>query len=196
MRISQMDLAGPLSGAEYFTLVQDGKTKKVQASSFSQVITSSCQCTLVSRYAAVGTDTNTLEKYLQTWQYPGGTLRTDGSWLEIITWGDMSAGVGNDAVFNFRFGSHLFTYTDTTGGPAVWSFKSMIIRTSATSFRVYENFEYDGLSFACQKNSKTYTQDLLVDIPLSVSGQSDGAGASDVDCHGLIIDLHQIDVNS
>lgn len=199
MRISQMDLAGPLSGAEYFTLVQDGKTKKVQASSFSQVITSSCQCTLVSRFNSVGTDANTLEKFLQTYQMPAGLLRTNGSWLEIIAWGVFSNNTQKTIYLNF--GSTKVSSGTGTINNMNWSMNSIIGRASGTSQKIKMSIHAEAISgdwqnpFSTEENANS-SEDLNVSIPISLSAQNGTANANDIVCEGFIIRLNEIDVNS
>lgn len=193
-RISQLDLAAPLTGSEQLALVQDGRTVRAPLSGAQSLFANGCQCTLVSRHTTVGTDGNTLEKYLQTWQMPANTLTVDGSWLEIYAYGGC-ANNSNVKTIRMRFGATILNAQSVAAPNNVgWFIKATVIRigdNSQKGLTVSEPTIHTGGT-----DGTMPTEDLLSDIPISISGQNGTASTNDITCEGFIIRLNLLDPNS
>lgn len=199
-RITELDLATPLTAADLIVVVQNNKTKKSTIAEMQQATDTSCQCTLVSRYNTVGTGADTLEKFFQTYQMPANTLSTDGSWLEIMAWGRYAAN-NNNKTLKLNFGSTTFTTTALMQNNNFWRINAKAVRTSSTTQDLFTELNIlvpsasgDGTT-GCG-NFQTPTENLGNDVAISISGVNGTASANDITCEGLIIRMNYMDANS
>lgn len=202
-KVTELDLAGTLSGQEWFPLVQGGQTKKAQLDSINAFNNGSCKCTLVSRSNAVGNDANTLEKFLQTYTLESNTLVNDGERLEIKA-GGVCAANANGKNITFYFGSSQFSSSDAVVNNATWEFNATVFRTSNTTQKISARVFVFGFSSSWIATTMTGKGDsdisgaetLSSDIQIKFSGRSATGSANDVVCDYFVIDLHKLDPDS
>lgn len=207
-RISQLDLASPVTGAEMFAIVQNSRTKRLFLDDLRNFNDTSCQCTLVSRYNengwgnAANTDDNFLQTYSDT-----SILATDGSWLEIFASGYYSAN-NNTKVAAVEISQGAFSAQFQV--PAVsphnderWEISIKMQRTSQTNYLAIARYEIVPISAGLESPQmivKKYTASNQIDwnnsITLSVIGQTDVAAANDVVLESWIMRVNEQDANS
>ena len=191
-RITELDLASPLTDADQIAVVQGTRTKRATIAQVKTSTDTSCQCTLVSRYNTVGTDANTLEKFFQTYQLPADTLSTDGSWLEIFAWGSTAAN-GNLKTLTARFGGSTIYTNSVALNNRKWDFTAKVIRTSSLG---QITFAFSSTFNSSSGQEAAPTEDMGNDIAVSISGTNGTASASDITCEGFIIRVNYMDANS
>lgn len=201
-RISQLDLATPLTGAEQFVLVQNSRTKRTTLDTIREEVDSSCQCTLVNRFAQVGNAANVLQQYVQTYQMPGNTLLSAGYWLEIYASGEFAA--NNDLkLVTIYFGSSSFgiTTTGADGNSKGWDFRVRVHRMTQTTQQMTGTFlTFPRSSFAAgtgtifPKGNPTENLSNVVSIRLSV--QTDQTTANNILVNDFIIRVNKMDADS
>lgn len=205
--ISQLDAAGPLSGAEQLAGVQDTRTKKITVDQIKEYSDTSCQCTLFSRYNAVGTDAVTTKKYLQTYTLPAETLPTDGSWLQIHAAGTFAANGNTKLVsvgikqtstgLNQLSSTPSFAFNDDT-----WSIDLRVQRSSASSYVIYKHVTVTDNAATLQTPGELQTigdvssMSWLQDLQITVEGTNSTASANDIVCNSFIGIAHLLDTNS
>lgn len=201
-RISQLDLATPLTGAEQFVLVQNSRTKRTTLDTIRDEVDTSCQCTLVNRFAQVGNAANTLRQYLHSYQMPGSTLVSAGSWLEIYAAGEFAAN-NNLKIVYIDFGTTSFSITTTgaDGNAKGWDFRVRVHRMTQTTQQMTGTFlTFPRTSFGSgtgtifPKGNPTENLSSVVSITLSV--QTDTASANDILVNDFLIRVNKMDSDS
>lgn len=207
-RISQLDAASPLTGAEQIPIVQEGRTVRIQVQNFKTFTDTSCECTLVSRYNengwgnAVNTDVNYLQTYTDSLILP-----TDGSWLEIFASGYYSANNnGKVAAIEISQGVFVTQFQVPNISPhndERWEISIKLQRTSQTDYLAIARYEIVAVSLgleAPQLSIKKYTASNQINwnnaMTISVIGQTDVAAANDVVLQSWIMRVNQQDANS
>lgn len=201
-RISQLDAAGPLTGIEVIPIVQDSRTKKVTIDTVKDYSDTSCQCTLVNRFAQVGNDANTLEQFLHTYQMPADTLSAAGSYIEILARGEFATN-NNIKIVNIYFGSTSFQLqtTGADGNNKGWEFNVRVSRMTQTtqemtgSIVVAPRSSFGSISGTVFSKGSP-TENLSTQITVQMSVQTDTASANDILVNDFIIVLHQLDANT
>lgn len=208
-RISELDLAAPLTDADLLVVVQQGKTKRT---TYSQVRTGAqdgCQCTLASRFTTVGTDANTIKKYLYTYTLPADTIVTDGSWLEIHAAGFFAAN-GNTKRASLEIKQNSTGLSAIVGIPPdaynddYWYMDFRIQKSGDTTYVLHSN-----VSVVANTTTPLQTPSVLHsvgdgtgsdwtagDLQFCITAQNGTANANDITCNTFIIVGHLLDVNS
>lgn len=200
-RISQLDAAGPLTGAELVPLVQNSRTKYATMDTLSVYGDTSCQCTLVSRYNTVSTSADTTETFAQSYTLPANTLNTDGSWLEIMAWGSFAAN-NNNKTITLYFGSTTFsqTYSTTNGNAGRWIINARLIRSSSSTqagfVEILANKDITPNSSSGNTTIVAGSENMASDVVISVSITNGTASAADIVSNGLLIRLNKVDADS
>lgn len=208
-RISELDLAGPLTSSDQIVLVQQGKTVRSQLSNAQSLFSDGCQCTLVSRYTTVGTGNNTLLNYLQTYTLPDDIITVDGSWLEIHAAGTFAAN-GNQKLVSFslkqnstgldaNFSIPIGAYNDD-----LWYIDLKLQRSGEQDYvvsgdgNVYNNTAGalqtpQTIPFLGDGNGCDWTAG---DLQLTIEGTNSTASANDITVNTFIVVAHLLDPNS
>lgn len=135
-RITELDLATPLTAADLIAVVQSDRTKKATIGALQDATDTSCECSPVSRFTQVGNAANTLQQYLHTWQMPTGTLPATGSWLEIDITGQFAANTDDKLVY-LEFGSSSIIsgayFSGADANSKFWHLKAKVTRKIQTS---------------------------------------------------------------
>lgn len=207
-RISQLDLAGPLSASDVFPVVQNGKTKRATVEQMQSITEDSCECTLVSRYTSVGTDANTLKKYLYTYTLPEGIMNVDGNYLEIHAAGSFAANGNNKLVsvgikqnstgYQIAFSVPLSGHNDDS-----WMIDLRVQRSSSGALMAHRYVSVIDNSPTLQTpavihgiTSSTGVDWDSGDVQITVEGTNGTASANDIVCDTFIIEAHLLDPNS
>lgn len=198
-RISSLDTADPLTGAEQLALTQNERTVRATMQAVKSFADSSCQCTLVSRYTNSCTSAVTFEEFLETYILPANTLSTNGSYLDIYITGTFDANATTKTL-TFRFGANLVTLPVKTYNSVAWFLKLKIQRATATLQRITGYWEtVDDVVAAAPEMLNVLTEpteNLLTDTTLSISGTNGTANEADICLASWIVDLHLLDTNS
>ena len=133
-------------------------------------------------FANVGTDADTLEKTLQSYTLPGGTLATNGQSVRIKAIGTLAATTRARSV-RLYFGATVLASIigATNSGTLNWCVEAVVVRSgAATQVGAGETFNnFPVASFTTTGPTETLSGDIL----LRVTGQSSGAAvANDVAC--------------
>lgn len=204
--ISQLDAAGPLSGAEQFPLVQNERTKKVSLNSLKDFTDTSCQCTIISRYdsipnefVGVGAPFGLSTKILEA-----NTLLTDGSWIMMYVSGTFAAN-GNTKIVGLTIAqdaySQGFDFSSGTYNNQTWEMIFRIQRISQTSFKIFQRYETTGnstfISTYASNRHTTVTNNVDFNNDITLAIQSGGTVASsDVTLETWISTVNLVDPNS
>lgn len=208
-RISELDLAAPLTDADFFPVVQGGRTKRT---TYAQVRTGAedgCQCTLVSRYTTIGTDANTTKKYLYTYTLPSDAIVTDGSYLEIHAAGMFGAN-GNTKLVTVELKQNstglLVSFQIPSGAynDDLWFIDLKLQKSGELDYvnsgegNVYNNSTVtlqtpQTVPFLGDGNGCDWTAG---DLQICVTGTNSTASANDITCNTFIIEAHLMDANS
>ncbi len=200
-RISELDLAGPLTGAEQMVFVQNERTVRGSLDSLSDFVDRSCQCTLVSRFETTCTSAVTFEEFLETYTLPANTLPTAGSYLDVFAKGTMAATATTKTV-TFTIGSSTYSFPTAVYNDYVWFLYVKIQRVLSNSFRISGKWEIFPNSAALQTpevlriNATEEGENLLIDQPMSISAENGTANANDICVESWIVDLHLLDADS
>lgn len=209
-RITELDLANPLTDADLFAVVQNGRTKRATSSQVRQLTSDGCQCTLVSRFTTVGTDANTTKKFLETYTLPSDAIVNDGSYLEIHAAGTFAANANgklvqlnlkqNSTGLSVNFSIPLGNYNDD-----LWYIDLRLQKSGALNYVVSgEGVVMDNDQTALQTaqsipylvgdgNGCDWTAG---DLQICVTGTNSSASANDITVNTFIIDAHLVDANS
>lgn len=206
-RISQLDAGSPLSGAEQIPAVQNTRTVHITPDQIKAFSDTSCQCTLFSRYNAVGTDAVTTKKYLQTYTLPADTLPTDGSWLQIHAAGTFAAN-GNTKLISIGIKQTSTGLNQLSSIPSfgfnddTWSIDLRVQRSSETSYVIYKHVTVTDNAATLQTPGELQTigdvssMSWLQDLQITVEGTNSTASANDIVCKSFIGVAHLLDTNS
>lgn len=208
-RISELDLANPLTDADFFPVVQDGRTKRT---TYDQVRTGAqdgCQCTLVSRFTTVGTSANTTKKYLYTYSLPSDVIQTDGSFLSIHAAGLFAANTNTKTVgLEIR---QVSTGLSLTLEIPPFGYNNdywmMDFRIQKSGDNAYVLYTY--VSVVNNTTSPLQTPGVLHsvgdgtgtdwsagDLQFCITATNGTATANDITCNTFIIEGHLLDANS
>lgn len=199
-RISQLDAAGPLTGAEQMPIVQNERTVYATTATAKEFFDTSCSCTLVSRYTDSCTAADLLENYLKTYTLPANTLSTDGSYLEVYMAGTFAAN-GNDKSVNFYLDSHVWSVPLATYNNYTWFLHLTIQRSTSGTSRTSGKWELIPTSAALQTPEVIAILDdddvdWTIDQQLAITGTNGTANADDICVSVWTTDLHLLDANS
>lgn len=208
-RISQLELAGPLTASDVLAVVQDGRTKKATIEQVGALTDDSCQCTLVSRYTTVGTGGAAQKYFLQTWTVPADLITVDGSWLECHAAGYFAANGNNKNVgltlkqnstgLNQANLIPTFAYNNK-----YWQIEAKIQRMgkSEAMLTVYLS-AVDNNGAALQTpgvihyvGNVTGVEWEAGDLQIVIEATNGTANANDTNCSSFIIEGHLLDPNS
>lgn len=135
-RITELDLASPLTDADQIAIVQGTRTKRATIAQVKTSTDTSCQCSPVSRFTQVGNAANTLQQYLYTWQMPEDFLSTTGSWLDIDITGQFAANTDDKFIYLEFGGSNIISgaqFSGADGNSKFWHLKAKVTRKTQTS---------------------------------------------------------------
>lgn len=208
MRITQLDLANPLTSSDLIAVVQQGRTKRATFEQVQTLTGDACQCTLVSRYNSVGTDANTLKKYLQTYTLPADVMTVDGNWLWIHAAGYFAAngntklvsvGIKQDSTgHNAPYSVPQSTYNDD-----YWSIDLIIQRSSQTTYVVYKDVSAVPNAVTLQTPGELKSIGDVTgvnwetgDLQITVEATNGTASANDIVNNSFIVEAHLLDPNS
>lgn len=191
-RISQLDAAAPLTGAEQIALDQNSRTKQTTIKAIKDFTDTSCQCTLVSRGRSSSTGADTLETYFETWQMPDNTLSSNGDWLEIFAYGTTAANSNLKTLTLYFGGTSIYVKTIGVNNKG-WEIRAKVLRTSSTTQKTYS---VSDTMDAGNHQIKFPTEDLSSTISISISGTNGSASAGDINCEGFFIRLNKVDADS
>lgn len=206
-RISQLDLAGPLTSADQLAIVQGTVTKRTTLSSLSSLMEDACECTLASRYNTRSSSALALT-YLDSYVMPENTLATDGSWLEIYATGTF-AGNNNNKYASVNISSPStgyslnFSFPTDTFNTMDWEISIRVQRKTELKARVIGKCIATPQTIGTMTADETFTQkyedadlDFGNGMYFSVSGFSGTAASGDVTMDSWIIEAHLLDPNS
>lgn len=207
-RISQLDLAGPVTASDQIVLLQNGKTVRSPLSNTESIFANGCQCTLVSRYTTVGTGNNTLLTYLQTYTLPDDVMTVDGSWLGIHLAGTYAAN-GNQKLLRFGLKQNStgldadFSIPQSGYNDDNWTMDLRIQRSGESSYVVYQYVSVVSNAVSLQAPSVMHSVGdgngvnwVSGDLQLTVEAVNGTASANDITCNTFIIEAHLLDPNS
>lgn len=207
-RISQLELASPLTSSDMIAVVQSGRTKRAPMDNVRSFANSSCQCTLVSRYNTVGTDANTIKKYLHTYTLPDDVMNVDGNWLEIHAAGYFAAN-GNGKLISVGIKQNssghyaLYSIPVSTYNDDYWEIDLIIQRSSQTTYVVGKDVTVTPNAATLQTSGNLLTSgDVtgiswdVADVQITVEGTNSTASANDIVCHTFIVRANLLDPNS
>lgn len=208
-RITELDLANPLTDADLIAVVQANRTKKARMSSVKQLIDTSCQCTLVSRYNTVGSlalPISTLQSYVM----PDLTLPTNASWLSIYAAGGFAHNGNSKAIklnittpsgLDMDFPLPSAPYFNDGVNDAFWEMRIKIQRSSEITATVTSLFTLHDDSGSASNPTTYFTiTSPLNNIDFGNTIQfnliAEGSAANDVTVTPFIIEAHLMDANS
>lgn len=208
-RISQLELANPLSSSDQLVVLQNGRTKRAtmdQAMDFTGG--AGCECTLVSRYTTVGTDANTLKKYLQTYTVPEGVMNVNGNYLSIHAAGYFAAN-GNNKLVSVGIKQDstgintLFSIPNSAYNDDHWTIDLRIQRSAPNTYVSYFHASVVGNSPALQTPGVTHSTGDAIginwdagDVQITVEGTNGSASADDITNDTFIVNARLLDPNS
>lgn len=207
-RISQLDLANPLSASDTFPVVQGNRTKRATLEMVQSLTDDACECTLVSRYTTVGTDANTLKKFLYTYTLPEGIMNVDGNYLEIHAAGLFAANGNNKLVsvaIKQNSTSHYTTFSIPNGAynDDYWLIDLRVQRSGSTTYTATSYYSVTGNAVSLQTPAVLHSVGDLTgidwdagDVQITVEGTNGTASANDITCGSFIIEAHLLDPNS
>lgn len=208
MRISQLDLSGPVTASDQIALVQQGRTKRTPLSNLQVLFADGCQCTLVSRYNTTSTGNNTLLTYLQTYTVPEEVMAVDGNWLQIHAAGFFSAngntklisiGVKQDSTgHHAQYSIPSFGYNDD-----YWMIDLRIQRKSQTQYVIHQYMSVTGNAVSLQTPGVLHSVGDVAgvnwdtgDLQITVEATNGTASSGDITNNTFIIIGHLQDPNS
>lgn len=208
-RITELDLASPLTDADQIAIVQNNRTKRATIAQVNAATDTSCECTLVSRYTEVGTDANTLTKYLYTYQLPSDTLNVDGAWLEIYASGyflnnanskEISIELDSTAT---GYNASLCTASNTFNDK-YWEMTLRIQRSSSNNLRIDQQVKVNSyspllvapVSRHIVSEATGFKNVWANDLSISVIATNGTANANDITCSQFIVRANLLDANS
>lgn len=135
-RITELDLANPLTDADLIAVVQNNRTKKATLAQIQSVTDTSCECSPVSRFSQLGNAANTSRQYLHTWQMPPDFLPTAGSWIDIDISGQFAANTDTKIIY-LQFGSSNIIsgvqFTGSDGNSKFFKLRAKVTRATSTT---------------------------------------------------------------
>lgn len=202
-RITELDLASPLTDADQIAVVQGTRTKRATISQVMDITDTACQCSPVSRFTQVGNAANTLVQYLHTWQMPANTLPTTGSWLDIDISGQFAANA-DIKIVTLTLGTDIVgaaTYSSSDANSKFWKFKAKVTRATQTTQTL------TGCITAMPRAGSPDTpkalgfkasgaQNLGNSINVKLSVQTDTATANNILVDDFHVTVHYLDANS
>lgn len=202
-RISQLDLAGPLSQSDVFPVVQGNRTKRATLQMVQSLTDDACECTLFSRYDSVSTGALAQSYYLQTYVMPANTLPTDGSWTPIVAAGTFAANGNTKSVaLNINQGafSQDYSFPNVTYNDYYWDMTIRLQRKSETQGKLYMRLEaVDNSLFMTSPETKIIITDVNVDFSETIQFgivATNASASADVTCETFIGQANLLDPNS
>lgn len=206
-RITQFDLASPLSSSDVIVVVQGTRTKQATMEQVKALTDDACECTLASRYTSVGTDANTLKKFLYTYTLRADLITTDGSWLDIHIAGTFAANGNNKtASLNVKQNSTglnvSFAIPSSNYNNDIWYIDARIQRSGDLTYVIAGNGTVMDATVLNNPQSIPIYGDgngcdwTAGDLQICVTGTNSTAAANDITCGTFIINAHLLDPNS
>lgn len=207
-RVTQLDLASPLTSSDQIYVVQQGVGKRGTLEQVQDFFGDGCQCTLVSRYNTTSTGNNTVLTYLETYTLPEEVMSVNGNWLQIHAAGLFAAN-GNTKLVSVGVKQNSTGHHATYSIPAFgynddyWLIDLRIQRNSQTGYVVHSYVSVTGNSATLQTPGVLHSVgDVtgvnwdLGDVQITVEATNGTASAGDITNETFIIIGHLQDPNS
>lgn len=137
---------------------------------------------------SIGTDADTLEKTLMSYDLKANSFNQNGRGVRINAWGTFANNVNIKSV-RLYFGATVLVINDITTTPmgGDWHFTAMVLHNAANS---QEAIGFAHVQFVSQSIDRTApTENQAADITIKVTGQNGTAAANEIVCEALLVEF-------